>query len=245
MSSKFVHSALVLDPTFCAYIHSPRFLQFGSPHDLNSQAQYVFQERSEIWVNIGYRLSVLGFLACDEPRVNGNFGFKDQWLGLLWVRDNIAAFGGDPDNVQLTGLSAGGHSVHQILHHISRLPAGQKSPIRSARLESNAIMIAPKTAAELRPQFEALCHALRLDPKSPDVLDILRDPQRVPPEALVHVIETDADAVGVYNEKGVKSVVAGDTLEEWYTIPLHSPSTAQQTSFQTYYDTTHDRLWMR
>ncbi|KAF8137391.1 Alpha/Beta hydrolase protein [Boletus edulis] len=239
------------------YLHGG-FLQFGSPHDLNSQAQYVSQERSEIWVNIGYRLSVLGFLACDEPRVNGNFGFKDQWLGLLWVRDNIAAFGGDPDNVQLTGLSAGGHSVHQILHHISRLPAGQKSPIRSARLESNAIMIAPKTAAELRPQFEALCHALRLDPKSPDVLDILRDPRRVPPEALMHVIETDA--VGVYNgtfrgcldgswmatdpdpmtwqrngdlgrklrEKGVKSVVAGDTLEEWYLYsiahPINSPA---------------------
>lgn len=46
-------------------------------------------------MNIGYRLSVLGFLACDEPRVDGNFGFKDQWLGLLWVRDNIAAFGGE------------------------------------------------------------------------------------------------------------------------------------------------------
>lgn len=45
-------------------------------------------------MNIGYRLSVLGFLACDEPKVDGNFGFKDQWLGLLWVRDNIAAFGG-------------------------------------------------------------------------------------------------------------------------------------------------------
>ncbi|KAI9567483.1 Alpha/Beta hydrolase protein [Boletus coccyginus] len=234
------------------------FLQFGSPHDLNSQAQYVSQERSEVWVNIGYRLSVLGFLACDEPKVDGNFGFKDQWTGLLWVRDNIASFGGDPDNTQVTGLSAGGHSVHQILHHISRLPAGQNSPIRSARLESNAIMIAPKTAAELRPQFEALCRALELDPKLPNILDILRDPQRVPPQALMHVIETDS--VGVYNgtfrgcldgswmatdpdpmtwqrsgdlgkklhEKGVKSVIAGDTIEEWYLYsiahPINSPA---------------------
>ena len=76
------------------FAHLSSFLQYGSPHDLNSQAQYVSNERSEVWVNIGYRLSVLGFLACDEPRVDGNFGFKDQWLGLLWVRDNIAAFGG-------------------------------------------------------------------------------------------------------------------------------------------------------
>lgn len=45
-------------------------------------------------MNVGYRLSAFGFLACDEPKVEGNFGFKDQWLALLWVRDNIAAFGG-------------------------------------------------------------------------------------------------------------------------------------------------------
>ena len=47
-----------------------------------------------MWVNIGYRLSAFGFLACDEPKVAGNFGFKDQWLALLWIKDNIAAFGG-------------------------------------------------------------------------------------------------------------------------------------------------------
>ncbi|KIJ62159.1 hypothetical protein HYDPIDRAFT_136701 [Hydnomerulius pinastri MD-312] len=234
------------------YLHGG-FLQFGSPHDLNSQAQYVSQERSEVWVNLGYRLSVLGFLACDEPRVDGNFGFKDQWLGLLWVQENIRMFGGDPDNVQVTGLSAGGHSVHQILHHVSRLPSGQMSPIRSARLESNAMVTTPKTPAELRPQFEAVCNALGLDPKSPNILETLRDPIRVPPEALMHVIETDA--VGIYNgtfrgcldgswmsttpdpmtwqrtghlgrllrEKGVKSVIAGDVSEEWYLYSIAHP----------------------
>ena len=63
-------------------------------------------QRSEVWVNIGYRLSVFGFLACDEPKVAGNFGFKDQWLALLWIRDNIAAFGGDlPDLIQLSQYS--------------------------------------------------------------------------------------------------------------------------------------------
>lgn len=71
-----------------------RFLQFGSPHTLGAQAQYVSAERDEIWVNVGYRLSAFGFLACDEPRLDGNYGFKDQWLGLQWVKDNIASFGG-------------------------------------------------------------------------------------------------------------------------------------------------------
>lgn len=50
--------------------------------------------RKEIHINIGYRLSVLGFLACDEPKIDGNFGFKDQWLALQWISENIASFGG-------------------------------------------------------------------------------------------------------------------------------------------------------
>ena len=69
-------------------------MQFGSPHGLGSQAQYVAAERSEVWVNVGYRLSAFGFLASDVPKIDGNFGFKDQWLALLWVRENIKAFGG-------------------------------------------------------------------------------------------------------------------------------------------------------
>ena len=72
-------------------------MQFGSPHGVKGQAQYIAAEREEVWVNIGYRLSAFGFLACDEPRVAGNFGFKDQWLALLWVKENIAAFGGASD----------------------------------------------------------------------------------------------------------------------------------------------------
>jgi carboxylesterase type B len=61
---------------------------------LGSQAQYIAAERSEVWVNIGYRLSAFGFLACDEPLLSGNYGFKDQWTALEWVKSNISVFGG-------------------------------------------------------------------------------------------------------------------------------------------------------
>lgn len=71
-----------------------RFLQFGSPHVLSAQAQYVSAERSEVWVNIGYRLSAFGFLACDKPQLHGNYGFKDQWVALQWIKSNIESFGG-------------------------------------------------------------------------------------------------------------------------------------------------------
>ncbi|KAF5319051.1 hypothetical protein D9611_012717 [Ephemerocybe angulata] len=160
------------------YIHGG-FLQFGSPHSLTSQAQYIAAERSEIWVNIGYRLSAFGFLASEKHGLTGNYGFKDQWLALEWVRENIPAFGGAPDAIQVTGLSAGAHSVHQLLHHASLLPEGKRAPFASAVLQSNAILVDPKTPKELQPQFEALCRALDLDPDAEDVVETLRDPSKI------------------------------------------------------------------
>lgn len=67
---------------------------------------------------------VAGFLAVGSAEAPGNAGLKDQVLGLRWVRDNIAAFGGDPEQVTLFGESAGGVSVH--LHTLSPLSRGMR-----------------------------------------------------------------------------------------------------------------------
>ncbi|XP_037945470.1 esterase B1-like isoform X1 [Teleopsis dalmanni] len=73
-----------------------------------------FMSKDIVLVSIAYRLGPLGFLSIDDPAVNvpGNAGIKDQILSLKWVQSNIAAFGGDPNNVTLFGGSAGGASTH-------------------------------------------------------------------------------------------------------------------------------------
>jgi para-nitrobenzyl esterase len=72
-------------------------------------------------VTINYRLGVFGYLALpslraeDEHGSAGSYGSLDQVAALRWVHDNVAAFGGDPDNVTVFGESAGGWAVCTML----------------------------------------------------------------------------------------------------------------------------------
>jgi para-nitrobenzyl esterase len=65
-----------------------------------------------VYVYVRYRLGILGFLADKAlgPH-SGDYGLQDQQAGLRWVKNNIARFGGDPQNVTIFGESAGGASV--------------------------------------------------------------------------------------------------------------------------------------
>ncbi|KAF2666680.1 alpha/beta-hydrolase [Microthyrium microscopicum] len=64
-----------------------------------------------VLVSINYRLMIMGFPAAPEIFPDVNLGLLDQRVALEWVRDNIAAFGGDPARITLFGESAGGRSV--------------------------------------------------------------------------------------------------------------------------------------
>ncbi len=80
-----------------------------------------FARQGVILVTFNYRLGRLGFFAFpalsrEHPdELKGNYGYMDQIAALKWVQQNIAAFGGDPNNVTIFGESAGGVSVHTHL----------------------------------------------------------------------------------------------------------------------------------
>ena len=80
-----------------------------------------FAKQRVILISINYRLGRLGHFAFpalsmehpEEPK--GSYAFMDQIAALQWIRQNITAFGGDPNNVTIFGFSAGGVSVHSLL----------------------------------------------------------------------------------------------------------------------------------
>lgn len=72
-------------------------------------------------VNLNYRVGILGFLAHPElsaesaDQTSGNYGILDQIAALDWVKKNISAFGGDPNNVTIAGQSAGAFSINALV----------------------------------------------------------------------------------------------------------------------------------
>ncbi|MDL5154983.1 carboxylesterase/lipase family protein [Actinomycetospora termitidis] len=73
-----------------------------------------------VYVSVNYRLGALGYLdfsafGSEERPIESNLGLRDQLAALRWVRDNIAAFGGDPDDVTIFGESAGAISVTTLM----------------------------------------------------------------------------------------------------------------------------------
>lgn len=160
------------------FIHGGAYTQ-GSP----AKSMYDgtrFAKDGVIQINIPYRLSVLGNLSFPEVTEKygnvGNLGTLDHIKALEWVKKNVAAFGGDPENITISGESAGAFSVSNLV--MSPLAKGL---FQRAIMESGGIMgqpmVVPKSTGDKQQALETaeafrkhlgietLAEAQQLDPQ--------------------------------------------------------------------------------
>ena len=140
------------------WIHTGAF--FGASANFpGHNARRLVEETGVIVVAPQYRLGPFGFLAhaalSAEDPASGNYGLLDQRAALEWVRDNIAAFGGDPNNVTIAGTSAGGDSVALQL-----VSPGSRGLYHRAIVQSGTPTIQWPTHAEAAVQGAAFAAAL-------------------------------------------------------------------------------------
>ncbi|OXU28410.1 hypothetical protein TSAR_000839 [Trichomalopsis sarcophagae] len=112
-----------------------------------------------------------GFLNLEHEIAPGNYGLKDQVLALKWVRDNIASFVGDPDNVTIFGESAGGASVHYLT--VSPLAKG----LFHKAISQSGVFVNPWAAVSGDPKKKAykLCELLGKKTTDPvKIVNLLR-----------------------------------------------------------------------
>jgi para-nitrobenzyl esterase len=143
------------------WLHTGSFTG-ASANFASHNGQRLAEETGAIVVAANYRLGPFGFLAhnalaAEDPAypASGNYGLLDQRAALAWVRDNIAQFGGDPNNVTLAGTSAGGDSVG--LHLVS---PGSVGLFHRAMVQSGTPTVRWPTFSEAAAQGDAFASAL-------------------------------------------------------------------------------------
>ncbi|MEU4272840.1 carboxylesterase family protein [Streptomyces sp. NPDC026092] len=146
------------------WIHGGGFIS-GSGSMPNYSGETFARNGDLVVVTVNYRLGPLGYLYFGEDGAGGNFWLTDQLAALNWVRANIAAFGGDPENITLAGQSGGALSVAALAGAqtkgrplfrraiLQSPPLGLKIPTRAESLQRTAAyleILGAKNVAELR-----------------------------------------------------------------------------------------------
>lgn len=151
------------------YIHGGAFL-YGSGTGPWIDGAHLAREHGVVVVTLNYRLGLLGglFLGDYDPRC-ANLSIQDQTQALRWVRENIAAFGGDADQVTIGGESAGAMSVLALLTAPDAHGLFHRAVVESGHIDA---FLPLETA---RVSTDQVLRRLHIDPEADDVLERLRD----------------------------------------------------------------------
>ncbi|KAJ6637789.1 Juvenile hormone esterase [Pseudolycoriella hygida] len=132
-----------------------------------------------VLVTMNYRVGALGFLSTGDENAPGNYGMKDIILSLKWVQDNIANFGGDPNDVTIFGESAGGAATHYLI-----LSPEAKGLFHKAISQSGSAI----NPWAYQPDPEAVAHQLAKDMgiTFTDNADLIRQLREAKPSEMNH-----------------------------------------------------------
>lgn len=94
---------------------------YGGYYEIGAKGKYKYGPKyliknDVIVITFSYRVGPYGFMCLDIPEVSGNQGIKDQIKALKWIKQNIAAFGGDPDKITVAG---GSSTSQEVFFHIT------------------------------------------------------------------------------------------------------------------------------
>jgi para-nitrobenzyl esterase len=135
-------------------------------------------KKGVVFVSFNYRLGRFGTFALPQLTAQnadggrlGNYGIMDQVAALQWVKRNIAAFGGDPANVTISGESAGGISVHALVTSPEAKGLFEKAVVMSG---GDAKAFTGNTLADVEKIGGNFARSKGIDPTAPDALQRLR-----------------------------------------------------------------------
>ncbi len=135
-------------------------------------------KKGMVFVSFNYRLGRFGTFALPQLTAQnadggrlGNYGIMDQVAALQWVKRNVAAFGGDPANVTISGESAGGISVHALVTSPEAKGLFNKAVVMSG---GDAKAFSPNTLADVEKIGGNFAKTKGIDPAAPDALQRLR-----------------------------------------------------------------------
>ncbi|EYE94768.1 putative extracellular lipase [Aspergillus ruber CBS 135680] len=201
------------------YVHGGAYNR-GTSSMHNTASMVGWSEEPFIGVSFNYRVGALGFLPSTITAEEGvlNLGLRDQILLFQWIQENIEAFGGDPSQVTLFGLSAGAHS---IAHHIMNLDTQglfHRAIIESGSVTSRAVH--PYNARLHEQQFdEFVQEAGCADHPVSEIMTCLRSQ---PPEAITSASFTIFDRYNPSVRWAFQPVIDGDLIKQRPIDAWHS-----------------------
>lgn len=220
------------------WIHGGAFM-YGSGSAEWYDGTSFAQQGDLVLVTINYRLGPLGFLHLgeiggEEYAASGNCGLLDQVAALKWVRENIEAFGGDPERVTIFGESAGAMSIGTLLALPSAKGLFHQAILQSGAASSvNTVDEATRAANKLLDLLGVTSDNLSMLEEIP-VEQILKAANSLPPMTLKPVIDgTYLPHHPLYTlELGISKdipIMIGTNLDE-YRLFTHFDPTLKQMS---------------